>query len=175
MQTWAVVQDKGLTIRFNGRRKNETMYYCGICDEKVFNNLIIKVINLKIFWPSCLIMLEHVQACFFLNFVWSESNQKFICRKMRRNMLCIVYAVHLRWTKISKTSYALKNTVRRTFWKPTMTSYFIQKTKLRLPKVDLAIARKLPKLRRYRNVFSRKKEPFLSEKSLFWKEKFVKY
>lgn len=106
----------------------------------------------------------------FLNFVWSESNQKFICRKMRRNMLCIVYAVHLRWTKISKTSYALKNTVRRTFWKPTMTSYFIQKTKLRLPKVDLAIARKLPKLRRYRNVFSRKKEPFLSEKSLFAKK-----
>ena len=56
-----------------------------------------------------------------------------------------------------------------------MTSYFIQKTKLRLPKVDLAIARKLPKLRRYRNVFSRKKEPFLSEKSLFRKEKFVKH
>ena len=56
-----------------------------------------------------------------------------------------------------------------------MTSYFIQKTKLRLPKVDLAIARKLPKLRRYRNVFSRKKEPFLSEKSLFEKKNFVNY
>ena len=174
MQTQAFVRIKGFTVRFLGCSKNETTYYFGIFDEEVFNNLFIKAINLKIFWPSCLAMLEHVQAYFF-NFVWSESNQKFICRKMRRNMLCIVYAVHLRWTKISKTSYALKNTVRKTSWKPTMTSYFIQKTKLRLPKVDLAIARKLPKLRRYRNVFSREKRAISFWKKPFWKENFVNY
>ena len=49
MQTQAFVRDKGLTVRFHGRRKNEPAHYCGICDEKVFNNLFIKVIILKIF------------------------------------------------------------------------------------------------------------------------------
>ena len=52
MQTQAFVRDKGLTVRFHGRRKNEPAHYCGICDEEVFNNLFIKVIILKIFWPS---------------------------------------------------------------------------------------------------------------------------
>ena len=49
MQTQAFVRDKGLTVRFHGRRKNEPAHYCGICDEEVFNNLFIKVIILKIF------------------------------------------------------------------------------------------------------------------------------
>jgi len=42
MQTQAFVRDKGLTVRFHGRRKNEPAHYCGICDEEVFNNLFIK-------------------------------------------------------------------------------------------------------------------------------------
>ena len=86
----------------------------------------------------------------------------FHYRKRKRNMLCIVYDVRWKWAQILKTSFALKNTKRKTSCKYMTTSHFIQKTKPNCLKVDLAIAKKLPNYRRYHNIFDEKKIDFFS-------------
>ena len=75
------------------------------------------------------------------------------CRKTKRNMLCIVSDVPLRWTPTWNISFVLKNILKKTFLKPMTTLYFIHLKMLRHPKPDLAIAKKLPKHQPYHKGF----------------------
>ena len=75
-------------------------------------------------------------------------------------MLCIVYAALWKWMQISKISFALKNTKKKTSCKYTTTSNWFQKTKPNCPKAVLAIAKILPKYRRCHNIFWWKKNFF---------------
>lgn len=42
VQTLAFAKEKGVKIRFHGRKKNEPAHYCGVCEEEVFNVLFVK-------------------------------------------------------------------------------------------------------------------------------------
>jgi histone demethylase len=42
IQTQSFVRSKNVPVKFHGRRKNEPAHYCGLCDEEVFNNLLVK-------------------------------------------------------------------------------------------------------------------------------------
>ena len=42
VQTLNLARSKGLKIRFHGHRSHESAHYCGVCDEEVFNVLLIK-------------------------------------------------------------------------------------------------------------------------------------
>jgi len=42
IQTLRFVRSKGVKVKFHGHRSHESAHYCGICDEEVFNVLLIK-------------------------------------------------------------------------------------------------------------------------------------
>ncbi|TRY75310.1 hypothetical protein TCAL_01654, partial [Tigriopus californicus] len=42
VQQLSFAETKGIKIRFHGRKRNEPVHYCGLCDEEVYNVLFVK-------------------------------------------------------------------------------------------------------------------------------------
>ena len=42
VQSLKFVRSRGVKVKFHGRRSHESAHYCGVCDEEVFNVLLIK-------------------------------------------------------------------------------------------------------------------------------------